>query len=463
MEHYDFVAIGSGPAGQRAAIQAAKLGARVALIERRHRIGGVALHTGTIPSKTLREAILYLTGWRQRSFYGRSYRIKDEITADDLHQRLDITINHEMEILYDQFARNNVELIYGTASFDDPHCILTEADDGEIHRVTADKILIATGTRPRRPDDIPFDDMRILDADSVLKARTIPRSLTIIGAGVIGVEYAAMFNALGVDVTLVNEHETMLPFIDREIMEEFIHYQRENNMRLEMGEKITAVKHNGDSVTTELVSGRQITTEALIFAAGRIGCTSALRLENAGLQADDRHNLKVDKHYRTVVEHIYAAGDLIGFPSLASTSMEQGRQAALHALGHGGENSLQHIPYGIYAVPEISMIGMTEQQLREQNIAFEAGVARLRETARGQILGLHEGILKLLVAVDDQRILGVHVVGEGATELVHIGQAVMMMGGKLDYFVNTVFNYPTLAEAYKVAALDAWNRLSKKG
>jgi NAD(P) transhydrogenase len=460
MEHYDFVAIGSGPAGQRAAIQAAKLGARVALIERRDRVGGVALHTGTIPSKTLREAILYLTGWRQRAFYGREYRIKDEITAQDLRQRLDITIRHETDILFDQFTRNNVELIYGTASFEDPHCLRTENENGEIHRVTADKILIATGTRPRRPDNIPFDDIRILDADSVLRADTIPASLAIIGAGVIGVEYATMFNSLGVDVTLINGHDNMLPFIDREIMDEFIHYQRENNMRIMMDEKISSVTHDGDDgVCTKLESGRQASTDALIFTAGRIGCTSALRLENAGLEADSRHNLKVDNHFRTSVEHIYAAGDLIGFPSLASTGMEQGRQVALHVMGKGGENNLQHIPYGIYSVPEISMIGQTEQQLLKDNIPFEAGVAHLRETARGQILGLHEGVLKLLISTEDQRILGVHIVGEGATELVHIGQAAMMLGGKLDYFVNTIFNYPTLAEAYKVAALDAWNRL----
>ena len=461
MDIFDLIVIGSGPAGQRAAIQAAKLGRRAALVERHTHIGGVALHTGTIPSKTLREAILYLTGWRQRGFYGRDYRLKSGISAGDLMQRLDITIRHEIELIHDQLSRNGVTIFHGQASFIDDHHVRIDNDGDEALVLEGRNFLIATGTRPRRPKEIPFDDERIIDADGVLRIKTLPRSLTVIGAGVIGIEYASMFNTLDIEVTLINEKPVLLPFIDREIMDEFVHYQRDNGMIFRLGEKIRSVrKEKTGKVVTELASGKRVVADLLLFTAGRTGSTSALRLENAGLGADARHNIEVDEHFRTNVPHIYAAGDVIGFPSLASTSMEQGRRAALHAFSEGGDSDMTHLPYGIYSVPEISMVGQTEQQLLDDNIPYEVGVARFRETARGQILGLREGLLKILVGLKDRRILGVHIVGEGSTELVHIGQAAMILGGTLDYFVNTVFNYPTLAEAYKVAALDAWNRLN---
>ena len=460
MDHYDFIAIGSGPAGQRAAIQAAKLGKRVALVERHAHVGGVALHTGTIPSKTLREAILSLTGWRQRGFQGHMLRTWEDIAADDLRQRLQLTIHHEIDMVQQQLMRNGVATIHGEASFTDPHT-LTVDDRGKKQTLQADNILIATGTRPVRPDNIPFDDHSIVDADSILNLRNVPRSLTVVGAGVIGIEYATMFNTMGVLVTLVNKHNGMLPFVDGEIMDEFVHAQRDNNMQFRLGEEIDSIDraNNGD-VRMHLKSGKQLKSEMLLYCAGRIGCTSALQLEKAGLEADARHNLKVNEHFQTDVPHIYAAGDVIGFPALASTSMEQGRQVALHAFGKGASNGLGDIPYGIYSVPEISMIGKTEQQLRQDGIAYEVGQARLRETARGQILGLREGLLKILVGLEDHKVLGVHIVGQGATELIHIGQMAMQMHGKLDDFVHAPFNYPTLAEAYKVAALDCWNRLN---
>ena len=461
MSRYDLVAIGSGPAGQRAVIQAAKLGKRVALVEQSSEIGGVALHTGTIPSKTLREAVLYLTGWRQRGYYGHDHRLKSEITADDLKQRLTIPIRHEEEIIRDQIARNGIELFIGTGSFIDPHKIQVVNQNGDIKELESEYFLIATGTRPRRPDNIPFDDHTIVDADGILKLEKLPHSMTVIGAGVIGIEYATMFNTLDIKVTVVHEHDSMLPFIDSEIMEEFNHYQRDTGMIFRLGEKVAEVKHNeAGNVVTRLESGKQIVSELLLFTAGRIGRTSSLNLENAGLDADKRHYLKVDEYFRTPVPHIYAAGDVIGFPSLASTSMEQGRLVALHAFDRPTYNPMSNIPYGIYAVPEISMVGKTEQELIEQQIPYEVGEARFRETARGQILGLREGLLKIIVDLESKRILGVHVVGAGATELVHIGQAAMMLNGTLDYLVNSVFNYPTLAEAYKIAALDAWNRLN---
>ncbi len=462
-QNFDFIIIGSGPAGQRAAIQAAKFGKRVCLIERQKNIGGVTVHSGTIPSKTLREAILYLTGWRQRGFYGRDYRLKNHVTAGDLLQRLSVTIRHEIEVINDQLNRNGVTIVYGTASFEDTKTIRVEDDTGKLSKYRSKKILIATGTRPRRPADIPFDDQTVFDSDGLLHLRQIPKSITVVGAGVIGVEYASMFKALDMEVTLVNERPTILGFIDQEIMSEFLHILRDNGMDLRTGEKITGVDRKTGSVVTTLEGGRKIESKALLFTAGRKGCTSSLKLENAGITANDRHYLQVDKYFRTSVPHIYAAGDVIGFPSLASTSMEQGRWVACHAFGQPLEQTNHLFPYGIYSVPEISMIGKTEQELIENHIPYETGISRFRETARGQILGLRVGLLKMLVSIEDRRILGVHIVGEGATELIHIGQTAMILGGKLDYFVDNVFNYPTLAENYKVAALDAWNRLVDNG
>ncbi|MEJ2107665.1 MAG: Si-specific NAD(P)(+) transhydrogenase [Acidiferrobacteraceae bacterium] len=459
MTKTDFLVIGSGPAGQHAAIQAAKLGKQSILVERNKRIGGVTVHTGTIPSKTLREAILYLTGWRQRGFYGRDYRVKRSITIDDLAQRLGLTIRHEIEVIEDQLHRNGIKVVHGTARFVGPNTM--EVEDGDhSETIQADRILLATGTQPRRPDDIPFDDETIIDSDSLLRMNRIPHSAIVFGAGVIGMEYASMFNALDVEITLVNEHEEVLPFIDREIMGEFIHHLRDRGMRFHLGDKLDSVRRGDDGqVIATFASGRSLSADVFLFAAGRIGCTSALHLDKAGLAANARHQLEVNKDFQTAVPHIYAAGDLIGFPSLASTSIEQGRLAARHAFDKPHNAPPDHFPYGIYSVPEISMIGKTEQELVKEGIGFEIGTARLRETARGQIVGLREGLLKLIIGLEDHKILGVHIVGEGATELIHIGQAVMILGGTLEYFVDNAFNYPTLAETYKIAALDAWNRI----
>lgn len=460
MQRVDYLVVGSGPAGQRAAIQAAKFGKRVVLVERHSLVGGVTVHTGTIPSKTLREAILYLTGWRQREIYGREYRVKDSITVDDLAQRLQFTIRHEIDVISDQLHRNGVEVVTGEASFSDQNIVDVATRDGGITQYSADYIFLATGTTPRRPDNIPFNKSNIIDSDGLLRLESIPKSVLVYGAGVIGMEYASMLKALDIEVTLVNEHDRILQFIDQDVMDEFAHLLREHGMRMMLGEKLEDVnQNNSGKVEAHFSTGRSITADVLLFTAGRIGSTSTLKLENAGLQATERHQVTVNENYQTDVPHIYAAGDLIGFPSLASTSMEQGRIAACHAFNEPCNKTPQHFPYGIYSIPEISMIGKTEQELVKAGIAFESGIARLRETARGQILGLGEGLLKILVDKNDHRILGVHIVGEGATELIHIGQAVMMLDGKLEYFVENVFNYPTLAEAYKIAALDAWNRI----
>lgn len=462
MENYDLLVIGSGPAGQRASIQAAKLGKKAAIVDKNFLIGGVSLHTGTIPSKTLREAVLYLSGWRQRGFYGRSYRVKQYITAEDLTQRLETTIRGQVETLQHQLFRNRVDVIGGAASFVDPHTFIVEVGEDQKREIHADKIVIATGTTPARPKHIPFDSKVILDSDGILELKEMPHSMVVVGAGVIGAEYASIFSALDIEITLLDGRDKMMDFLDEEIVDEFIHNMRDRNMTVRLGETVTAIERdNRNRAKVKLKSGKQICADMVLFAAGRQGTTDALKLENAGLQADDRGRLLVNDHYQTEVDHIYATGDVIGFPSLASTSMEQGRYAACHAFGAKAESKAEFFPIGIYAVPEMSMVGMTEQEAKEKGIPYETGVARMREIARGQILGLREGVLKMLFSLEDRKLLGVHIVGEGATELIHIGQAVLALGGTLDYFVTTVFNYPTLAEAYKVAALDAYNRFPK--
>jgi NAD(P) transhydrogenase len=459
---YDLLVIGSGPGGKRAAIQAAKLGKKVAIIEGRRVVGGVTVHTGTIPSKTLREAVLYLTGWTQRGLYGHSYRLKQHLTIDDLMQRLEITIRNEVTVIENQLARNGVGTIRGWASFVDPHTIEVATPEGEAVRYHAERIVLAVGTTPLRPASVPFDDETIIDSDGILKLKKIPRNLTIVGAGVIGVEYASIFSAMDVHVTLIDGRPNMLEFLDREIVDTLSFGLRNRGVTLRLGENVASIEKQADGINIKLESGKEIRSDLVMYAAGRTGCTAGLKLENAGLSADSRGRIKVDKSFATETPHIYAVGDVIGFPSLASTSMEQGRVAACHAFGKPAASVPEHFPFGIYSIPEISMVGATEQELTTANIPYEVGIARFRETARGQILRLEEGLLKLLFSLEDRKLLGVHIIGEAGTELVHIGQAVLALGGTLDYFVNTVFNYPTLAETYKIAALDAWNRMPVK-
>ena len=461
MKQYDFVVIGSGPAGQKAAIQAAKFGKQTAVIERRTVIGGVSVHTGTIPSKTMREAVLYLTGWNQRGLYGNGYRLKPKVTIDDLMQRLHITLKHEIEIMQDQMARNDVEVIQGIASFTAEHRLQVKSAAGEILEVEADKILIATGTQPQEPEGIPFDNTTIIDSDGIVNLKALPKTMIIVGAGVIGVEYASIFSVLDIELTLIDGRDTLLEFLDREIVDEFVHCMRQRDITLRLGEKVTGVEKDADGrVITTLESRKRLRAELVMFTAGRMGTTVELKLDNAGIAADKKQRIPVNQQYQTAAPHIYAAGDVIGFPSLASTSMEQGRLAACHAFDQISSSRSEHFPFGIYSVPEMSMVGVTEQELTANKIPYDTGTAYLWETARGQIMGLEEGMLKMIFSEDDQRLLGVHILGEGATELIHIGQAVLVLGGTLQYFLETVFNYPTLAEAYKIAALDVWNRIS---
>ena len=460
MAHYDLIIIGSGPAGRSAAMQAGKLKRRVLVIDARARLGGVSVHTGTIPSKTLRETVLNLSGWRERSFYGRSYRVKNEIGADDLKARLHKTLDYEVDVLEHQFNRNHVDVLHGKARFLSPNQVEVATEVGEITLVTGDKFLIATGTRTYRPDNIPFNGSSIIDSDEFLEMSQIPRSLIVVGAGVIGVEYATMFAALDVRVTLIEPRETFLDFIDSTLIQEFTHEIRENGVDLRLGSPVSNVEDGVDYVEVSLENGRNVCAEMLLFAAGRIGATEKLGLEAAGLFTDHRGRLDVDrKTYQTLVKHIYAAGDVIGHPSLASTSLQQGRVASCHALDTPSLLESPWFPYGIYSVPEISTCGMSEEDTKKRGIPYEVGVARFRETSRGNIMGLEHGMLKMLFSLKTRRVLGVQIVGEGATELIHIAQAVLNLKGTVDYFVQNTFNYPTLAEAYKIAGLDAFNRM----
>lgn len=462
---YDLLVIGSGPAGQRAAIQAAKLNKRVAIVERKAVIGGVCINTGTIPSKTLREAVLHLSGFRERGLYGASYTVKQNITMDDLLFRTDHVIRHELDVTRHQLMRNHIELLAADASFVDPHTIRLNYVDGRGQReVTAAVAVVATGTIATKDPNIAFDSQHILISDDILKLNHLPRTLTVVGAGVIGCEYACIFAALGVRVTLIDKRNRLLPFVDSEIIDALAYHLRENRVTLRLGEEVSGLElidddNHGQRVKIHLASGKQIVTESALHSIGRTGATDKLNLEAAGLAADDRGRLKVNAHYQTGVPHVYAVGDVIGFPSLASTSMEQGRLAACHAFGVEAKSVPELFPYGIYTIPEISTVGRNEEELTAQGIPYEVGKAQYREIARGQIIGDSTGLLKLIFHLETRELLGVHIIGEDASELIHIGQAVMAFGGKVDYFINTVFNYPTLAECYKTAAFDGINRL----
>jgi NAD(P) transhydrogenase len=452
---YDLLVIGSGPAGQKSAIQAAKLGHHAAVVERQQ-LGGASVNWGTIPSKTLREAIVYLTGLSQRAMYGESYRVKEEITVEDLRLRTRQVIDREVDVVRHQLMRNHVELIEGSARFLDPHTIAVSGP--EERRLTAEKVVIATGTRPARPPAVEFDDRTILDSDGLLRLDRIPASVVVVGAGVIGIEYASMFAALGAKVTVVEKRARLLDFCDAQISEGLQYHLRDLGVVFRFGEEVAVDRHDRGALT-HLASGKRVAADVVLYAAGRHGQTDDLELGSVGLEANERGRIAVGPDYRTAVAHIYAAGDVIGWPALAATSMEQDRLAAAHAFGIEGASMSELLPIGIYTIPEISYVGRTEEELTEAAIPYEVGVSRYRELARGQILGDTYGMLKLLVSPDDGTVLGVHVLGTNATEVVHIGQAVMGFGGTVDYLVNAVFNYPTLAESYKVAALDAKNKL----
>jgi NAD(P) transhydrogenase len=455
---FDLVAVGTGPAGQRAAVQAAKLGKRAAVIERAN-LGGVSTNFGTVPSKTLRAAIVELTG-RAATAQGLNARINHAVTIDDLRARTRQVIEHEREVIRDQLLRNGVTIIEGDASFADPNSLEVRTDAGT-SRVAAERIVIAVGTVPARPPGVEFDEKTVLDSDGLLRIAKLPGTLTVVGAGVIGLEYASMAAALGVHVTLVEKRPRLLDFVDDEMVEALQYHLRGLGLSLRLGEEVDAVRRTPQGVMTHLRSGKRIPSQVVLYAAGRQGATATLNLEAAGLEADSRGRIEVGPDYRTSQPHIFAAGDVIGFPSLAATSMEQGRLAALAAFDRPAKSMPNLLPYGIYTVPEISFVGLTERELTESAVPYVVGFGRFRELVRGGIAGDRTGVLKLLIHTDTRKVLGVHVFGTAATELVHLGQTVMAGDLTVDYLVEAVFNVPTFTDAYKVAALDAANRLNE--
>jgi NAD(P) transhydrogenase len=470
LDSFDLFVIGSGPAGQRAAIQAAKLGKRVGIAEQQASLGGVCINTGTIPSKTFREAVVQLRG-------GPASEERQKLTMSDLLRRVRAVVDTEGEVAADQLRRNGVEIHWARAVFEGPHTLRLDRPDGRAsHRIHADHVAIATGTTATKDPHIPFDGDRVFSSDDVLALERVPRTLTVVGAGIIGAEYASIFAELGVRVTLIDKRRELLPFIDSEIAAALTYELRRKRVTLRLGEEVQGIEvtrdANGSSggnggnggngagrVRIKLASGKQVASEQALYSVGRTGVTAGLNLDAAGLFADDRGRLEVNEHYQTAVPHIYAVGDVVGFPALAATAMEQGRLAAAHAFGLEAQSMPALLPYGIYTVPQISTVGRSEQELTEAGIPYEVGTAQYREIARGQILGDLNGMLKLIFHLETRELLAVHIIGEGATELVHIGQAVMAFGGGADHFLNTVFNYPTLAECYKTAALDATNRM----
>ncbi|HTS75473.1 MAG TPA: Si-specific NAD(P)(+) transhydrogenase [Bryobacteraceae bacterium] len=460
MQSFDMIVLGSGPAGQRAAIQAAKSGKKVAVVEKAQVVGGVCINTGTIPSKTMREAVLHLSGYQYQSMYGMNYRVKEKITMSDLAFRVQHVIKTEIDVTVAQLSRNNVETAFGVGSFVDPHTIRVTNALGNVD-FQADIVVIATGTKPAVSPKVPIDGKTIVNSDQVLSMEQIPKTLIVVGGGVIGVEYTCMFAILGVRVILIEKRPRLLEFADSEIIEALSYHLRDHRVTMRLNEEVSSVEPAADGVVANLESKKKLSGDALLYAVGRQGNVDDLNLAAAGLEADARGRIRVDAEYRTTVPHIFAVGDVIGFPSLASVSMEQGRIAAALAFDKPVHSNPATYPYGIYTIPEISFIGKTEEQLTDEDVPYEVGVAYYREIARGQIRGDTTGRLKIIFHRETRELLGVHIIGEGAAELLHIGQAVMILKGTVEYFVDTVFNYPTLAECYKAAAFNGINKLAR--
>ena len=458
---YDLIVIGSGPSGQRAAVAATKMKKRVAVVEARSVVGGVSINTGTIPSKTMREAVMHLSGYNYRTLYGMNYRVKEKISMADLAFRVQAVIKTEIDVTEAQLSRNSIDIIHGCARFVDPHQIRVEGAQNEV-TLEADRIIIAVGTKPADSPKVPINGRTIVNSDQILALPELPKTLIVVGGGVIGVEYTCMFAVLGVRVTLIEKRDRLLEFADREIIEALSYHLRDSRVTMRLGEGVQSVEELPDAtVVANLESKKKVSGDALLYAVGRQGNVDELNLAAAGLEADNRGRIPVDEYFQPSVPHIFAVGDVVGFPSLASVSMEQGRIAAARAFNQVATSNPSFYPYGIYTIPEISFIGKTEEQLTDEDVPYEVGMAYYRETARGQIRGDTTGRLKLVFHRDTRKVLGVHIIGEGAAELVHIGQAVMILGGTVDYFIDTVFNYPTLAECYKAAAFNGIGRLNR--
>jgi NAD(P) transhydrogenase len=464
MERYDLIVIGSGPAGEKGAAQAAYFGKRVALVEEAPHVGGAGINTGTVPSKTLRETALYFSGLVQRGLYGVDYRIKTDLTVRDFMYREQEVVKSLRQVVAGNIERHGIELIQGAASFEDAHTIAVAPRDSDfVRRIQGDVILIATGSVPSRPRDIPFDDPRVYDSDEILRMRGLPRTMAVVGAGVIGCEYTTIFAALGIRVTLVDGRDRLLAFLDAEIADRLRLQMEFLGVNVRLRDGAARVTPAPDVVDLELKSGGRLAVDAVLFAAGRFGNTRRLGLEKVGIPVNDRGLIAVNEHYQTAVPHVYAAGDVIGFPALAATSMEQARVAMCHAFDLKYKTRVAPIfPLAVYTIPEVAMVGETEESCRERGIDYCVGRAQYRTNARGQIVGDLAGLVKLVFRYPDKTLLGVHVIGESASELVHVGLMVLLAGGTIDTFINAVFNYPTLGDAYKYAAYDGLGNLARR-
>ncbi len=459
MEKFDLVVIGSGPAGEKAAIQAAKFRKKVAVIEARGVVGGVCVHTGTLPSKTLRETVLYLAGLKQRSVYGVVCSLKSNVTVAELMYRTEHVIQKELEIIQNKLMRNGINVIGGQGRIASPTQVSVSDKEGVSRTFESEAIIISTGSRPYRPPGIDFEDPHIFDGESILGLDRIPKSMIIVGGGVIGCEWACIFANLGVKITLIDSRERLMPHLDEEISNTLTYLMRKSRMKVILGDKLEAMEVRDDLVHISSISGRKIVAEKILYATGRIGNTDSLGLAEIGIETNERQLIKVDENFHTGVGKIYAVGDVIGFPSLASVSQDQGRLATRHAFGHQTTRLNTLLPYGIFTIPEVSIVGETEESLTAKGLPYETGVARFYELARGQIAGDHDGMLKLIFCPHTKKLYGVHVIGERAADMIHIGQAVISFGGTIDYFIDTVFNFPTMSEAYKVAALNGLNSI----
>ncbi len=477
-EKFDLVVIGCGPAGEKAGAQAAYFGKRVAVIERARVPGGSCINTGTVPSKTLRESALYFSGLGQRGLYGIDYSLKENLTVHDFMHHEREVVEMERRRILKNLQLHKIEYVQGQAAFEDAHTIVVT--DGQTtnggstpgsqglylqplreRRLRGEVILIATGSKPHRPAEISFDDVHTFDSDTFLQMERIPKSLAVIGGGVIGCEYASIFMALGVKVTLVDGRDKLLPFLDTEISERLRDRLKQLGMEFWFNERPVKVENSASGATLHMKSGKKLETEAALFAAGRRAAVDGLALEKASLALNDRGYIPVDENYRAGVENIYAAGDVIGFPALASTSMEQGRVAVCHAFGFKYKQRVASmLPMGIYTIPEISAAGETEDSCKEKKIEYCVGRARYENNARGHITGDTAGLLKIVFAPGDKKLLGVSIIGESATELIHIGMMALDNGLTINEFIEQVFNYPTLSEMYKYAAYDGLGNLA---
>ena len=464
MTHYDLIVIGSGPAGEKGAAQAAYFGKRVAIVEQAPEVGGTGINTGTIPSKTLRETALYFSGLHQRGLYGVDHRVAKDLTVNDFLYREREVVRSLGSLVLQNIERHHIDLVHGRASFEDPHTIRVQRGERQQDLLLhADVILIATGSVPSRPRNVSFDDPRLYDSDTILRMDQMPRSIAVVGAGVIGCEYTTIFGALGLEVTLIDGRDRLLGFLDGEISERLKQHMEALDVSVRLGEEVTQVQPRPDALYATLRSGVTLSVDCVLFAAGRAGNTTGLGLEKVGIPVNDRGLIAVNERYQTRVSHIYAAGDVIGFPALAATSMEQARVAMVHAFDLKYKARVAPLfPLAVYSIPEVAMVGETEESCRGKSVDYCVGRASYRQNARGQIAGDLNGLVKLVFRREDKKLLGVHIIGLAASELVHIGLMVLQTGGTIDTFIDSVFNYPTVGEAYKYAAYDGLGQLAAR-